>query len=161
MHNSIYEVSRSPVPVGQRARAGNMPDWFFERVCDYAENPTPRQREEALGVLFKTLGPFCTKEGEKFSLSPKIKEEFFQNRYECFRAAAEVLAQTNYAIFAGMRAAPAFQLALNGLRDSYEDQRGIYIYSPETDSLVTLEHWLRNADLSQPFYIGGTIDYHC
>ena len=44
MHNSIYEVSRSPVPASQRARAGNMPDWFFERVCDYAENPTPRQR---------------------------------------------------------------------------------------------------------------------
>ena len=92
MHNSIYEVSRSPVPVGQRARAGNMPDWFFERVCDYAENPTPRQREEALEVLFKTLGRFCTKEGAKFSLSPKIKEEFFQTRYECFRAAAEALA---------------------------------------------------------------------
>ena len=99
MHNSIYEVSRSPVPVGQRARAGNMPDWFFERVCDYAENPTPRQREEALGVLFKTLGRFCSKEGEKFSLSPKIKEEFFQTRYECFRAAAEALTQTNYQIF--------------------------------------------------------------
>ena len=161
MHNSIYEVSLSPVPVDQRARAGNMPDWFFERICDYAENPTPRQREEALGVLFKTLGRFCTKEGEKFSLSPQIKEEFFQTRYECFRAAAEALAQTNYAIFAGMRAAPAFQLALDGLRDSYEDQRGIYIYSPETDSLVTLEYWLRNADLSRPFYIGGTIDYHC
>ncbi|MBS5549066.1 MAG: DUF945 domain-containing protein [Oscillospiraceae bacterium] len=60
-----------------------------------------------------------------------------------------------------MRAAPAFQLALDGLRDSYEDQRGIYIYSPETDSLVTLEYWLRNADLSRPFYIGGTIDYLC
>lgn len=59
-----------------------------------------------------------------------------------------------------MQTAPAFQLALDGLQDSYEDQRGIYIYSPETDSLVTLEHWLRSADLSQPFYIGGTIDYH-
>ena len=53
MHNSIYEVSRSPVPASQRARAGNMPDWFFERVCDYAENPTPRQREEALGSLIQ------------------------------------------------------------------------------------------------------------
>ena len=56
-----------------------------------------------------------------------------------------------------MQAAPAFQLALDGLRDSYEDQRGIYIYSPETDSLVTLEHWLRSADLSRPFYIGGPL----
>ena len=38
MHNSIYEVSRSPVPVGQRARAGNMPDWFgavksYAQIC--------------------------------------------------------------------------------------------------------------------------------
>ena len=57
MHNSIYEVSRSPVPASQRARAGNMPDWFFERVCDYAENPTPRQREEALDRVGVELDP--------------------------------------------------------------------------------------------------------
>ena len=76
MHNSIYEVSHSPIPASQRARAGNMPDWFFERVCDYAENPTPRQREEALGVLFKTLGRFCTKEGAKFSLIFGDRENF-------------------------------------------------------------------------------------
>ena len=111
-----------------------MPDWFFERVCDYAENPTPRQREEALEVLFKTLGRFCTKEGEKFSLSPKIKEEFFQTRYECFRAAAKALAQTNYPIFAGMQTAPAFQLALDGLRDSYEDS-GAFTSTPRRQTL--------------------------
>ena len=70
MHNSIYEISRSPVPASQRARAGNMPDWFFERVCDYAENPTPRQREEALALVgmdesFYEQSPFELSGGQK------------------------------------------------------------------------------------------------
>ena len=160
MHNTIYELSRTPVPLDQRARAGNMPDWFFARICDYTENPTPSRRKAALKTFVNILGRYCKKSGEKLTLSPQIKEVFFQERYEHFRAAAEALARTDYPTFAGLETTPAFHLALEVLRDSYEDRRGIYIYSAETGALVTLEHWLRNADFSRPFYIGGIIDYY-
>lgn len=161
MHNSIYEISRSPIPLDQRTRAGHMPDWFYERICDYAENPGPAGRESAIHALSMLLGRFCTRERDRLTLSPQIRDVFFRSSFDCFKAAAQALAQTDYSVFAGLAPSPAFPLALSGLNDSYEDPRGIYIYSPETGELVTLERWLRNTDLSRPFYIGGTIDYHC
>lgn len=37
----------------------------------------------------------------------------------------------------------------------------IYIYVRDDDALIPLDRWLRSADFSSPFYIGGTIKYHC
>lgn len=160
MHRSVYEVTHKPIPISQRTRAGNLPDWFYERVCDYAENTTPEQREAAIRALSLSLGPGCDRNGDRLMLSPTVRDTFFRESYHCFRTAAKALSMTDYAVFAGVQPAPAFQAALSGLNDSYEDTRGIYIYSTETELLVTLEYWLRNADLSLPFYIGGVVDYH-
>lgn len=160
MHNNIYEISCNPIPAEQRARAGNIPGWFYEQICDYAENPGSAKRELAIQTLSKLFGNFCIRDGDKFILSPQIRASFFRKSYSYFKAAAEVLSHTDYDIFSGLTPSPAFQLALSGLNDSYEDTRGIYIYSTETELLVTLEYWLRNADLSLPFYIGGVVDYH-
>lgn len=160
MHNKIYEISRHPIRSDQRARAGHMPEWFYERVCDYAKNPSPTGRESAIQALSNLLGSFCIREGDKFSLSPQIKASFFRRSYDCFKAAAKTLAQTDYGVFAGLSPSSTFLLTLDTLNDSYEDPHGIYIYCPEAGTLVTLEHWLRSADLSHPFYIGGIIEYY-
>ena len=105
--------------------------------------------------------PHCVRERDRLLLSPKIRESFFRRSYLCFKAAAEALAQTEYPVFAGISPSAAFPLALSGLNESYEEPHGIYIYSTEHGTLVTLERWLRHAELSQPFYLGGTIYYHC
>lgn len=161
MESHIYEISHTPVPANQYARAGNIPDWFYERVCSYAENTNKEKRETAIQEFSDYLGDFCVRNGDKFILSAQIKKIFFRGSYECFKAAAEILAQTDYDVFAGTLVSRAFYLALAGLNDSYEDQRGIYVYYSETRELVTLEHWLRVEDFSHPFYIGGIVDYHC
>ena len=64
MHRSVYEVTHKPIPINQHARAGNLPDWFYERVCDYAENTTPEQREAAIRALSLSLGPGCDRNGD-------------------------------------------------------------------------------------------------
>lgn len=160
MLNNIYEVSSTPIPVEQRAKAGNMPDWFFERICDYAENSTSEERESAIQSLSQILGEHCIREGSRLTVSPEIKQSFFRTPFLCFCAAARRLAQTDYAVFAGIQPAPAFQAALSGLNESYEDIRDIYIYIRDDDALIPLDRWLRSADFSCPFYIGGTIKYH-
>lgn len=127
MHSNIFEVSRTPVPVPMRARAGHMPDWFYEQVCDYAENLSPAQREQTIGRLYKQLGGLCTQSGDKITVLPQIRDAHFRKNYDCFRAAAETLTQTDYDVFTGNTVSSAFHLALDGLNDSYEDKRGIYI----------------------------------
>lgn len=71
-----------------------------------------------------------------------------------------MLAQTAYTVFSGSEQVPAFDLALSGLNDSYEDRYGIYIYMGTADTLEPLDRWLRYADLTRPVYIGGVVDYH-
>ena len=161
MNSHIYEISHTPIPINQHAKAGNIPDWFYEQVCSYAVNTDQAEREGAIQELSKCLGRFCVRRGDEFILSSQMKEAFFRCRYHYFKAAAEILAQIDFDVFAGFSVSCAFHLALAGLNDSYEDRHGIYIYSTETEELVTLERWLLNADLTHPFYIGGAIAYYC
>ena len=160
MHSNVYEVSATPIPSQRYARAGNLPDWFYEQVCDYAENLTPTQREQAIAGLSRFLGPLCARKGDRLDFAPNLRDSFFRRGYVCFRAAAEVLAQTAYTVFSGSEKSPAFDLALSGLNDSYEDQFGVYIYTGISDTLEPLDRWLRYADLSRPVYVGGVVDYH-
>ena len=161
MHSSIIELSHKSVPASQRARAGHLPDWFYEQVCDYAENPGPVQREEMMEQFSAQLGDSCIRSGEQLTIFPQVREVYFRKSYSQFRAAAEALAQTDYAAFSGQRTDSALSSLLDKLNNSYENKRGVYIYLNESDELVALDRWLRTADFSKTFYIGGTVSYHC
>ena len=160
MHSFVYELARTPVRPDCYARAGNLPDWFYEQVCDYAENTDPPQREQAIQELVQFLGPLCTRTGSRLTFSHSLRDGFFRRGYVCFKAAAEVLAQTAFSVFSGSEIAPAFDLALDGLNDSYEDRYSIYIYHAQTGILEPLDRWLRYADLNKPVYIGGVVSYY-
>ena len=60
MHSYVYQVSLQPVQSESYAKAGHLPDWFYEQVCSYAENTDPAWREQAIQKLVQFLGPLCT-----------------------------------------------------------------------------------------------------
>lgn len=95
-----------------------------------------------------------------FTISPQTKETYFRKSYGCFKLAVEELAQTSYEMFSGTSDFSALSQTLDTLNGSFEDRRGIYIYLSESDELVTLARWLRTADLSKSYHIGGTISYY-
>lgn len=160
MHSSVFEISHAPVPTAKWAGAGNLPDWFYEQICDYAENTDMAQRQDAISQFCGALGGLCALDGDRFTVSPQIRKNYFRKSYGYFITAAETLVQTSYETFSGCRTDQAFSLAMGKLNSCYEDKRGIYIYLSETDELMTLDRWLRTADFSKPLYIGGTINYH-
>ena len=47
---------------------------------------------------------------------------------------------------------------LHKLNEAYQDKFSFYIYYQ--DELKTLDEWIRETDLSESFYFGGTLDYH-
>lgn len=160
MHNSVIEVSTVPIPEAERAKGGNLPDWFFEQVCDYTTNLGLAQRWEVIRQFHNRLGDLCVQNGDMLTISPQIRETYFRKSYVRFKTAAEALMQMNYEVFAGIKEVSVFYQDVDALNSACEDRRGTYIYSPESGELVTLDRWLRVADLSRPFYIGGTIHYH-
>lgn len=159
MHSRIFELSRSPIKASNRMTDSDIPDWFFTSVCDYAV--PSGQREQDIDWLTGYFHGLCSRDGIKLSFAPDIKEKCFRDSYEAFKSAASMLAETDYETFAGLKENTVFQLARLGISDSYEDRFGFYIYTPESETLQPLDTWLRSTDTSKPFYVGGTIDYHC
>ena len=95
------------------------------------------------------------------TISPQIKAAYFRKSYDSFKAAAKRLAQTDYNAFLEYCTDSALLLALDKLNSSYEDKQSVYIYLTELGELMPLDRWVRIADFSKPFYIGGAINYHC
>ena len=67
MHSYVYQVSLQPVQSEAYAKAGHLPDWFYEQVCSYAENADPAWREQAIQELVQFLGPLCTRTGSRLT----------------------------------------------------------------------------------------------
>ena len=65
MHSYVYQVSLQPVQSEAYAKAGHLPDWFYEQVCSYAENADPAWLEQAIQELVQFLGPLCTRTGSR------------------------------------------------------------------------------------------------
>jgi len=142
-------------------KASHLPDWFYEQVCDYAENLSLDRRKEVIGQFCGFFGELCVQNEDILTISPKVRETYFRKSYARFTAAANELTQSNYETFSGIRGFPILSRTLDILNTSFEDRRGIYIYLRESGELITLDYWIRTADFSKPFYIGGTINYHC
>ena len=99
MQNNIYEVSSSPIPAEQRAKAGNMPDWFFERICDYAENATSEERESAIQTLSRILGSPLHKRGKPADSIPGgSNSSSFKKRSLLLRGCPSVSADRLYSL---------------------------------------------------------------
>ena len=51
-----------------------------------------------------------------------------------------------------------FSLQMHTLNSLYNDEFDFYIY--HNNSFMTLDEWIREADLTHPFFVGRTFDYH-
>lgn len=160
MHSSVIEVCRASVPKSAWIRAGHLPDWFYEQACGCGENLGPIRREKVIEQFCASFGELCARSGDMLTISPQIRETYFRKSYDCFKAAVEELARTSYDAFSGICGFPVFSRVLDALNESVENKRSTYIYLSELDELLTLNRWIRTADLSKPFYVGGTISYH-
>lgn len=161
MHNTIYEISDKPIPKSGRATVGSLPAWFFDSVSDGACEFSDDEREQEIRRLSHCLGSACKWDGKKLMLSPDIRQEYFKGAFEYFKKAAAALAETEYTVFSGTVPSAAFDLALQGMAESYADKLGSYVYDPGIRELFPLDTWLRQADIEKPLYIGGIINYHC
>lgn len=158
MHSTVYELSDHPVPARQHISPGCLPDWFFGSVADYATRMSEAERADSISALAEHFDGMCTRSGDALRFSPFLKQNYFRESHRYFKAAAEALSETDYNVFAGLAPTAAFQLALSSIAESYTDRHSFYVY--DAGELAPLDDWLRRADLSAPFYVGGTINYH-
>ena len=160
MHSRIFELSENPIPEDERFSQGDVPEWFLNSIADYTDDIPDDQRMSEIDWLVGMFHGLCTADGERLSFNPELKEQFFKPRYACFLEAAALLKECTYEAFWGGEGSRKLAHTLFLLNDAYEDKYGFYIYDPAEYELQTIHAWLRGADLSKKYFVGGILDFH-
>lgn len=159
MHNTVYEISEKPI-VKRSSTLARLPEWFFQTVADSAVDMEAKERMDSMESLERRFGGLCSRKDDRLTFAPDFKRAYFREGFRFFHAAAAALAETEYDVFAGVAPSAAFELALQGVSESYADRFGAYVYDPDSEELSTLDNWLRSVDETKPYYLGGTVSYH-
>lgn len=159
MHNTVYEISEKPI-VKRSSTLARLPEWFFQTVADSAVDMEAKERMDSMESLERRFGESCIRNDDQLTFAPDFKHTYFRDSYRFFRAAATALAETEYDVFAGVAYSTAFELALQGIAESYADKFDAYVYDPDSGELSTLDSWLRSVDVTKPYYLGGAVSYH-
>ena len=160
MHSRVFEIGSAPIPLEERASLSDLPDWFFEVIADYGVDIPDAQREGELDWFIGRFDGNCHRDGEKITFKQQTKEDYFKAKHEKFLTAVAALMNCSLDDFAGSTSNTDLNGKVYALTSAYNDKFGFYVYDWEGDGLCTMDQWLRSADLSQEYYIGGIIDYH-
>lgn len=157
MHSRIFQVSRDPIPVADRISESSIPDWFFSSVADYVNADTDRSAD--IQWLLSAYKPFMMvgREPDSIVFTADAKRIYFRPRYQKFLEKAMELSNSSLEAFIGLTP-QGIGIPMYELNSSYNDKFGFYIYYDDT--LWTMDEWMRETDLREPFFVGGTVDYH-
>ncbi len=160
MHSRIFELSEQPIPEDDRYSEDKLPDWFYSTVGDYACDLLDTHRENAIQWFVGFFGGQCKNDGDRIEFTDKALDFHFRRSYGDFVKNASLLTAYSFEAFCGKSGYSVLMDTLRDLNSDYEDKFGFYVYDRDCDELFTLDMWLRETDLSKPFFIGGTLDYH-
>ncbi len=160
MHSRIFEISEKPIQEADRYSFQMLPDWFYGTVADYADEIADEMREYDIKWFADSFGGKCVYEGDKISFAPETKGLYFRRSYSKYLEKASLLTAFSFDAFCGKDGYRALDMTLYELNQAYNGKFGFYIYERDCDELKALNNWLREADLSKAYYIGGIIDYH-
>lgn len=154
MHSRIYQISTEPIERDDYISEDYLIDhWFTNSVADYVSDDTDRDRDiEWLKEFANVNGGLVVDSDEHgYYLMVTDKEKFFERSYKKFKETLDKIKDCSLEQFSkGIS-------EMWTLKDAYEDKFSFYIY---TDDPITLDDFVRRAELNQKLYIGATIDYH-
>ena len=160
MHSRIFEISEKPTPEGERYTYDMLPDWFYGTVADYADIIADESRDNEIQWFVGFFAGQCKNDGDRISFTDKAAEYHFRRQFGDFLKSASLLGAFSFDAFCGKDGYRALDMTIYELNNAYNDKFGFYVYDRDDDALKTLDNWLREADLSKSYYIGGIIDYH-
>jgi len=159
MHSRVIEISAKPLDPEDYLGESSIPEWFCGAIADYVDEETDRASD--ISWLLQQFQGTATYSEEDNSLcfDANAKRSFFAADYIRFRECLKELLSLTEEEFSGESRHRDLGMMMFHLKEAYSDKFGFYIYSEEHD-LQTLPDWMRMIDLSQKYYIGGTLDYH-
>lgn len=163
MHSTIVQIGTAPVKNSKYISEYDEYDtWFFDRICSYVTADIDRDASiecfrEALSLAWPFVEFFTNKDGDSgFVIRDGFRNAYFGKKLAKFR---EDLCKLSEAATLERFVAGELDENLSRLQADYNNRSGFYIYG-YADELVTLDEFLRRAELNTPYYFGGTVGYH-
>lgn len=160
MHSRIFQLTQTQLDpaVFLDAYSLDYDHWFFHSVASYAEKDEDRTGSvHWLKACIALDNPHIVWRDDSFVLREGFLTRYFAKRYESYKRQLAILLE-EATIEAFVRG--DIGKALSELSEFEEEETGFYVYN-ELGDIITLDSFLRNAELDTPYYIGGTVDYHC
>ena len=154
MHSRIFELSDEELSEEAWMQMYDIPEWFYGTVADYAKES--ENRDADLGWLRESLKGVATLEGNTLSFCDDARVVYFKGKHEAFLRQLDELKSVTLEEFAGTT--DNFSTKMHFLNSLYNEEFEFYFY--HNDCFRTMDEWLRYADLTHPFFVGGVFDYH-
>lgn len=159
MHSRIFEISHTPIAPEEYLKEYSIPDWFCGAIADYVDEDTDRKSDIEWLLQYLKGAATYSEEDSSLIFQPNAKKKAFSANYIAFRESLNALLSVSEEVFSGESHDQDLSMMMYRLKEAYSNEFGFYIYSHGW-GLRTLDEWLRDADLSKKYYIGGTLDYH-
>ncbi len=154
MYGRIIELTNEETDEDVWMRQYDIPEWFYGPIADFARES--EDREGDIEMFVESLAGAAILEGNKLMFSEEGVMRYFSSRYDAFLTELAAVKTVTLEEFAGKSA--GFGLRMHRLCSLYNDEYDTYIFHNER--FMTLDDWLRDTDLTHPFFVGGVFDYH-
>lgn len=157
MHSRIFQLESSPVAKGDRISPDDIPEWFCMGVADYVDDLPESARQENIDWLVGAFYGICEKCGDRLVFHGDA-ETYFSDEFKYKKFVENLNRLRNVSLKSFVDPHSDISYILYSLQGSYDNKYGFYIWSD--GDIETMDHWIRSADLTKTYYVGGIVDYH-
>ena len=158
-HSRIFQITLEPVAPEKFIAEDDFHDhWFLDSVADYVSEDVIRFDDTNwLRRQLEKVAQFDT--ADTFAILRGGKEVYFAKAYKEFVAARQETMTLGLAEFAS---GEGFSEPMRIMKDAFNEEFGFYAALGDSDDfeIVTLDEFIRSAEIGRRYYIGGILDYH-
>ena len=157
MHSRIFQLESSPVTKEHRISSDDIPEWFCVEIADYVDDLPESARRENIDWLVGSFHGICENRGGRLAFHGDAVA-YFSDEYRYKKFVENVNRLRNVSLRSFVDPHSDLSYLLYALQNSYDNKYGFYIWSGGI--IETMDHWVRRADLTKTYYVGGIVDYH-
>jgi len=158
-HSRIFQITTEPVlPEDLITENDFYEHWFLQSVADYVSDESDRPADiEWLRERLINAADFDT--DDSFSILPNGKEAYFSKAYEAFVYFRQKTMELGLSEFSS---GEGFTTLVYTMGQTCNEEFGLYVVQGDSDDfeVVTLDEFIRFAEIGCRYYIGAILDYH-
>ena len=161
MHRTIYQIMFAPISRDEHICESDFFDhWFTKSIAGNVSEDV--NRDVLIASFQKWLENFGSckfdEKSASFTLYAGFHESYFKHKYERFKK--EIASFEKITLQEFCHDHSRIDSLLSNLQSAFSESFEDYVSSDEFGP-ITMDEFLRTAEIGTSYFIGGVLDYHC